>query len=168
VGKGKPETFDFLGFTHIGSQTRKGRFTIRRRTIVKRRCAKLRAIKQELRCRMHASVPETGQWLRSVLQGDYHYFAVPYNLDSLIQLRLEVGRAWLRLLRRRSQKARRRLTWKKFMRIQDHWLPKPRVYHPCAFSPPSPEAGAVCGSSACTDLRGGCLVRGLPTVTLPA
>jgi RNA-directed DNA polymerase len=130
AGKGKPETFDFLGFTHICSQTRKGRFTIRRRTIVKRRCAKLRAIKQELRCRMHASVPETGQWLRSVLQGYYHYFAVPYNLDSLLQLRFEVGRAWLRLLRRRSQKARRRLTREKFMRIQDPWLPKPRVYHP--------------------------------------
>jgi hypothetical protein len=104
AGEGKPETFNFLGFTHICSQTRTGRFTIRRKTIAKRRRAKLRAIKTELRRRMHAPVPETGRWLRSVLQGYYHYFAVPYNLDALNQLRYEVGRAWRHMLRRRSQK----------------------------------------------------------------
>jgi RNA-directed DNA polymerase len=79
---------------------------------------------------MHASVPETGRWLRGVLQGYYHYFAVPYNLDALNQLRYEVGRAWLRLLRRRSQKARRHLTWEKFKGIQAKWLSIPRLYHP--------------------------------------
>lgn len=72
VGESKPETFNFLGFTHICSQTRNGRFTIRRKTIAKRRRAKLQAIKTELRRRLHASVPETGRWLRSVLQGYYH------------------------------------------------------------------------------------------------
>jgi RNA-directed DNA polymerase len=72
AGQSKPETFNFLGFTHICSQTRTGRFTIRRKTIAKRRRAKLRAIKTELRRRMHASVPETGGWLRGVLQGYYH------------------------------------------------------------------------------------------------
>ena len=130
AGEGKPGTFDFLGFQHICSRTRKGRFTIRRKTIVKRRCAKLRAIKQELRRRMHDSVPETGKWLRSVLQGYYHYFAVPYNLNTLNQLRFEIGRAWLRMLRRRSQKARKHLTWEKFKGIREYWLPKPRLYHP--------------------------------------
>jgi RNA-directed DNA polymerase len=130
AGESKPETFNFLGFTHICSQTRNGRFTIRRKTIAKRRRAKLQAIKTELRRRLHASVPETGRWLRSVLQGYYHYFAVPYNLDALNQLRYEVGRAWLRMLRRRSQKARKHLTWAKFTRIQAQWLPTPRLYHP--------------------------------------
>ncbi|MGH8470448.1 MAG: reverse transcriptase domain-containing protein [Gammaproteobacteria bacterium] len=130
AGQGKPETFNFLGFTHLCSQTRTGRFTIRRRTIAKRRRAKLQAIKTELRRRMHASVPETGRWLRSVLQGYYHYFAVPYNLDALNQLRYEVGRAWRHMLRRRSQKARKHLTWEKFKRIQAQWLPTPRLYHP--------------------------------------
>jgi hypothetical protein len=115
---------------HICSQTRNGRFTLRRKTIAKRRRAKLQAIKTELRRRMHASVPETGRWLRGVLQGYYHYFAVPYNLDALNQLRYEVGRAWLRLLRRRSQKARRHLTWEKFKGIQAKWLSIPRLYHP--------------------------------------
>lgn len=130
AGESKPETFNFLGFTHICSQTRNGGFTIRRKTIAKRRRAKLQAIKTELRRRLHASVPETGRWLRSVLQGYYHYFAVPYNLDALNQLRYEVSRAWLRMLRRRSQKARTHLTWAKFTRIQAQWLPTPRLYHP--------------------------------------
>ena len=130
TGKGKPETFDFLGFTHICSRSRRGVFTIRRKTIGKRLHAKLRAIKKELRCRMNESVPETGQWLRSVLQGYYHYFAVPNNLSALVSLRYQLGRAWLRMLRRRSQKARKHLSWEKFKRIQEYWLPKPRIYHP--------------------------------------
>ena len=130
LGKDKPETFDFLGFTHICSRTRKGRFTIRRKTKAKRRRAKLQEIKTELRRRMHESVPETGKWLRSVLQGYYQYFAVPYNLKALISLRYQVARAWIRMLRRRSHKARKRMTWEKFKRISELWLPKPQVLHP--------------------------------------
>ena len=79
---------------------------------------------------MHESVPETGKWLGSVLQGYYHYFAVPNNLSALGTLRYQVGRAWLRMLRRRSQKAWKNLSWEKFKRIQAYWLPKPRIYHP--------------------------------------
>jgi len=130
AGEGKPETFDFLGFTHMCSRTLGGRFTIRRKTVAKRLQAKLREIKKELRSRMHEAVPETGKWLRSVLRGYYRYFAVPYNLGALAALRYQVSRAWLRMLRHRSQKARKHLTWKKFKLILGHWLPKPRIYHP--------------------------------------
>lgn len=107
--------------------TRKGRFTIRRKTKAKRQRAKLQEIKRDLSKRMHESVPDTGKWLRSVLQGHYQYFAVPYNLDTLISLRYQVARAWIRMLRRRSHKARKRLTWEKFKRFSDSWLPKPRI-----------------------------------------
>ena len=130
VGQGKPETFDFLGFTHIAARTRKGQFVIRRQTIAKRKCRKLQEIKRELRRRFHEPVPETGRWLRQVLQGYYRYFAVPYNLDALNKFRYEVSRAWLKALRRRSQKARRGLTWEKFKVIQQRYLPLPRVIHP--------------------------------------
>jgi group II intron reverse transcriptase/maturase len=130
AGLGKPETFDFLGFTHIAAKTRNGRFVIRRRTIGKRQRRKLQEIKRELRRRFQDPVPETGRWLRQVLQGYYRYFAVPYNLDALNQFRYEVGRAWLRALRRRSQKARRNLTWEKFKLILGKWLPMPRTAHP--------------------------------------
>ncbi len=130
AGSGKPETFNFLGFTHIASRTRDGRFVIRRRTIRKRQRRKLQKIKRELRRRYNDPVPETGRWLRQVLLGYYRYFAVPYNLDALNQIRYEVSRAWLRALRRRSQKARRHLTWEKFKGIQGQWLPTPRVIHP--------------------------------------
>ena len=130
VGLGKPETFNFLGFTHIAAITRGGRFVIRRRTVGKRLRRKLQEIKRELRRRFQDPVPETGRWLRQVLQGYYRYFAVPYNLDSLNLFRYEIGRAWLRALRRRSQKARKHLTWEKFKAIQRKWLPMPRIVHP--------------------------------------
>src|ERR1700751_5770076 len=82
-GEGKPETFDFLGFKHISGKNGIGRFTVRRTTIRKRMRAKLRQIKQELHGRMHDPVPETGGWLKSVVQGYFHYYAVPGNLESL-------------------------------------------------------------------------------------
>jgi RNA-directed DNA polymerase len=129
-GQGKLETFDFLGFTHIAAFTRKGNFVIRRKTIRKRQQRKLREIKRELRRRFQRPVPETGRWLRQVLQGYYRYFAVPYNLDMLNKFRFEIGGAWLRALRRRSQKARRGLTWEKFQQILNAWLPVPRIAHP--------------------------------------
>jgi group II intron reverse transcriptase/maturase len=129
-GVAEPETFQFLGFTHIASKTRQGRFVIRRKTVNKRLRRKLRELKRELRQRLHDPVSETGQWLKQVLQGYYQYYAVPYNLDCLNQFRYELSRAWLRTLRRRSQKARS-LTWEKFKKlICDRWLPTPRVLHP--------------------------------------
>ena len=108
VGLSKPETFDFLGFTHIASRNRLGRFTFRRITIAKRQRRKLREIKWELRRRFNRPVPETGLWLRQVLQGYYQYFAVPNNLNSMNQFHFQLSRIGFKALRRRSQKAAKR------------------------------------------------------------
>jgi RNA-directed DNA polymerase len=127
-GQGKPETFNFLGFTHICSQTRKGKFTVARRTMSKRKRAKLKEIKMELRQRLHYPVPEVGRWLRSVVAGHNRYYGVPTNLGSLSVFRFHVGRAWYRTLRRRSQKTR--LTWERMRRLINLWLPRPVLHHP--------------------------------------
>ena len=127
-GQGKPETFNFLGFTHICSQTRKGKFTIGRRTMSKRKRAKLKEIKMELRQRLHYPVPEVGSWLRSVVAGHNRYYGVPTNLGALSVFRFHVGRAWYRTLRRRSQKTR--LTWERMRRLINLWLPRPVLHHP--------------------------------------
>jgi RNA-directed DNA polymerase len=128
-GEGKPETFDFLGFTHICGQTWKtGKFLVLRKTIHKRLSAKLRALKEELLRRRHLSVAELGKWLRSVVQGYFNYHAVPGNLASLRSFRLQVIRRWMRALRRRSQK--HRLTWPRFVALADRWLPGPAILHP--------------------------------------
>jgi group II intron reverse transcriptase/maturase len=128
-GEGKPETFDFLGFTHICGTTRKtGRFIVKRQTIRKRRSAKLQALKAALRQRWHVPVPELGQWLRSVVQGWFNYHAVPGNMDRLNAFRSQVLRLWFRALRRRSQ--RRPLTWARFLRLVRRWLPSARILHP--------------------------------------
>src|SRR5438128_1409714 len=104
-GEGKPETFDFLGFTHISGKNGLGRFMVRRTTIRKRMRAKLREVKQQLRERMHDSVPQTGQWLKSIMQGHLNYYAVPGNLDSLGVFRDRIMGQWWHTLRRRSQKS---------------------------------------------------------------
>lgn len=128
-GEGKPETFDFLGFTHICGKTRKGGwFTIKRQTIKKRLRSKLQAVRQELRKRWHERIAETGDWLRSVVQGYFNYHAVPGNFVALQTFRREVARAWLAALRRRSQ--RHRLPWERFRSIIDRYLPLPRILHP--------------------------------------
>jgi len=128
-GKGSPETFDFLGFTHICGKTRKGGwYTVRRQTVKKRLRSKLQAVKQELRKRWHERIADTGKWLRSVVQGYFNYHAVPGNFATLRTYRREVARMWLRALRRRSQK--HRLTWERFAKIVDQYLPKPRILHP--------------------------------------
>jgi RNA-directed DNA polymerase len=128
-GQGKPETFNFLGFTHICGQKRSnGMFTVWRRTMSKRKRAKLKAVKTELRKRMHQRVAEVGKWLRSVVEGHNRYYGVPSNLPSLGSFRYHVGRYWYRTLRRRSQKTR--LTWARMLRLFDRWLPWPKLYHP--------------------------------------
>jgi group II intron reverse transcriptase/maturase len=127
-GQGKPETFNFLGFTHICSQTRKGKYTVLRRTMSKRKRAKLKEIKMELRQRLHYPVLEVGRWLRLVVAGHNRYYGVPSNLGSLSVFRFHVGRAWYRTLRRRSQKTR--LTWERMRRLINLWLPRPRLHHP--------------------------------------
>ena len=128
-GESKPETFDFLGFTHICGTTRKtGRFIVKRKTIRRRVSAKLAVIKDALRRRWHEPVPTTGRWLRAVVQGYFNYHAVPGNMDSLNSFRTQVIWRWYRALRRRSQ--RRRLTWVRFLRLVDAWIPSARILHP--------------------------------------
>jgi RNA-directed DNA polymerase len=127
-GEGKPETFDFLGLTHVSGKNRYGWFAVRRMTVRKRMRAKLRQIKQQLRTRMHDPVSQTGGWLKSIVQGYFNYHAVPGNLDSLGMFRERVLSMWWHTLRRRSQK--RRLTWARMLVLADRWLPQPRVLHP--------------------------------------
>lgn len=128
-GLGKPETFNFLGFTHIcGKKRSNGKFTVLRRTMSKRKRVKLKAVKTELRKRMHQSVAEVGKWLRSVVEGHNRYYGVPSNLPSLGSFRCHLSRYWYRTLRRRSQKTR--LTWERMVRLIDRWLPWPRLHHP--------------------------------------
>jgi RNA-directed DNA polymerase len=128
-GLGKPETFQFLGFTHACAKTRKsGRFKLRRITDSKRVRAKLLAIKRELWKRMHHPVPEQGRWLASVLAGHYNYYAVPDNIEALSAFRYRLIRHWLKSLRRRSQK--HRMDWTRMGRLADQWLPIPRILHP--------------------------------------
>ena len=128
-GEGKPETFSFLGFTHYCAETYQGGyFTVRRKTIGKRLRAKLREIEDELRKRWHESIEVTGKWLRSVVQGYFRYHAVPGNFAALTTMVREVTRAWLRALRRRSQ--RDRFTWQRFQPIVKQYIPRPRILHP--------------------------------------
>ena len=130
-GKGKPETFDFLGFTHVCGRTRKGGFAMVRHTTQKRQQAKLRELKAEMRRRLHAPVPETGKWLRSVLLGYYRYYAVPGNLRKLSAFQYHIYQMWYRALRRRSQT--HCLSWSRMNRLRDRWLPTPRTLHPYPF-----------------------------------
>jgi group II intron reverse transcriptase/maturase len=127
--EGKPETFDFLGFTHIcGKKRSNGYFTVLRQTIRKRQQAKLNSVKAELRQRMHAPIQDTGKWLRSVVSGHIRYYGVPMNSHALRTFRFKIGWLWHRALTRRSQKGR--VSWDRMRRLIDRWLPPVRVYHP--------------------------------------
>lgn len=128
-GQGKPETFSFLGFTHYCGTTQNGKFTIKRKSIAKRMRSKLSEIKTKLRHRMHTPVSDVGQWLRSVVQGWFHYHAVPGNILCLRQFRTQIDRLWYGAIRRRSQRGRR-WTWKRLSRLIRYWLPQPRILHP--------------------------------------
>ncbi len=127
-GLGKPETFEFLGFTHICAEGRTGRFKLKRVTAKRRMRAKLREVKAELRRRRHLPVPDQGRWLRSVLQGHFNYYAVPDNSEALRAFRNRVIRHWRRSLSRRSQRGQ--LTWERIGRIASRWLPPARILHP--------------------------------------
>ncbi len=129
-GVGKPETFDFLGFTHICGKTRKGKFCVKRKTMRKKLRAKLRALSVALRKRINQGIAMVGQWLAKVVSGHYQYYGVPYNCHSLHTFRWQVTRRWRRTLNRRSQKRRRWITWDRMNQIADRWLPRPRVVHP--------------------------------------
>ena len=130
-GEGRPETFDFLGFTHKCATTRNtGQFTIHRHTAAKRMRRTLRAIYDRLRKRMHQPLGENGRWLRSVVWGWMCYHAVPNNIRRIDQFTTAVARHWLRVIRRRSQRGRSRWTWSRMTRLVARHLPKPQILHP--------------------------------------
>jgi RNA-directed DNA polymerase len=128
-GEGKPETFNFLGFTHICIKKRSnGRFTVLRQTIRKRLQAKLKEVKADLRRRMHEPIPELGKWLQAVVRGHIRYYGVPMNTAALRLFRSQVGWLWHRALSRRSQNGR--ISWDRMRRLINRWLPPPTVCHP--------------------------------------
>ena len=127
-GLGKPETFSFLGFTFICGRSRRGKFQIRRKSRRDRMRAKLQAVKQELRRRMHQPVLEQRKWLRQVVTGYFNYHAVPTNGRALAAFRYFVIEHWKRTLRRRSQTDG--MTWQRITRLVSDWLPKPHILHP--------------------------------------
>ncbi len=127
-GDGKPETFDFLGFTHYCARTRNGGFTVNRRTIRKRLSGKLQELKEELRHRWHWPIEEVGRWLASVLRGYYRYYGVPNNYQSLNRFRYWLIQLWKRRLSRRSQRGT--VSAARMTRLAKRWLPLPQIHHP--------------------------------------
>ena len=128
-GEGSPETFNFLGFTHMCGKNRKGGwFQVKRKTLKKRLRSKLQAMKQELHKRRHEKISVTGKWLRAVVLGYLNYHAIPGNMRALRAFVNEVSQQWLQALRRRSQ--RHRMNWKRFRPILIQYLPRPRILHP--------------------------------------
>ena len=125
----KPETFDFLGFTHICAKDRHGRFKLYRKTILKRLRAKIKVVRETLFRNRHLPVSELGAWLRAVMQGHYNYYGVPGNRKALDTFRKQIQLSWLQALRRRSHKART-LTWERMKKLIKTWLPTAKVVHP--------------------------------------
>jgi RNA-directed DNA polymerase len=128
AGQGKPQTFDFLGFTHCCGKSRTGKFAVIRLTSAKRMRAKLVAVKLELRQRMHQPIAEQGKYLRAVVGGHVRYFGVPHNGRRIGVFRFQVSRLWYRTLRRRSQTAK--LNWGRMSKLMARWLPNSRICHP--------------------------------------
>ncbi len=127
-GEGKPETFNFLGFTHICAKTRKGKFTVLRKTMRQRLQRKLKEVYGELRLRMHDPTPDQGAYLRSVVAGHMRYYGVPMNGPSVSVFRKEVCQLWMKVLRRRSHK--HNLIWPRMKRLIARWIPFTRICHP--------------------------------------
>ena len=127
-GEGKPETFTFLGFTHICGTGRNGKFKVMRHTIRKKMQAKVNELKGEMIKRMNAPIREVGEWLKKVVSGHNQYYGVPDNVAALNLFRYKVYWNWRRALMRRSQKGY--ITWEKMRKISDRWLPKPHICHP--------------------------------------
>jgi RNA-directed DNA polymerase len=127
-GQGKPETFDFLGLTHMCGTTKRGKVTVRRGTIATRLRQNLQEVKQPLRERRHGPIEKRGAWLKSVVVGHYRYYGVPRNMGRLWVFRERILRSWCRILRRRSQ--RHRMTWQRMYRLATQWLPEPHIMHP--------------------------------------
>jgi hypothetical protein len=127
-GFGNPETFGFLGFTHICATDKEGRYFLQRITVSKRLRAKLQEVKHQLERRRHQPIPEQGRWLGSVVRGHLAYYAVPGNSQALRAFRDQVTRHWFTALRRRSQ--RDHLDWQRMGRLSNKWLPPAHILHP--------------------------------------
>ena len=127
-GLGKPETFTYLGLTHICARSSTGKFLLRRHTMRARMQAKLREVKAEVTRRRHAPIPEQGAWLAGVVRGYFAYHAVPTNMRVMAQFRTQVIRHWHRALRRCGQ--RDRTDWGRMNRVANRWLPLARQQHP--------------------------------------
>jgi group II intron reverse transcriptase/maturase len=127
-GEGKPETFDFLGFTHICGKKKNGKFAVLRKTIRKRMTAKLKEIKANLKACMHQPIPIVGKWLASVLRGHFQYYGVPRNTYSMSAFRRAVVCLWKQAISRRSQNGQ--ITWQRMSRLAKKWLPTARIQHP--------------------------------------
>jgi RNA-directed DNA polymerase len=128
-GERRPETFGFLGFTHICATSRRGRFWVKRITISQRTRTKLKEVSLQLQRRRHLPIPVQGRWLASVVRGHMNYYAVPGNLPAVAAFRTQLTSRWHKALRRRSQKGRN-LSWAQMNRIQKRWLPPARIMHP--------------------------------------
>src|SRR6266851_2611694 len=127
-GLGKPETFNFLGFTHICGRSRHGKYLLKRKSRRDRMRGKLKEIKEEMRHRMHQPIPEQGRWLAQVVRGYFAYHAVPTNSASIGAFRHHVVDLWRRSLSRRSQHGG--ITWQRIKQIADDWLPQPKILLP--------------------------------------
>lgn len=128
-GQRKPETFNFLGFTHVCGHKRGNKmFTVVRKTVRQKMTAKLAELKVELRRRMHQPVKEQGAWLKAVILGYDRYYGVPGNWSALLRFRWALARLWWQTLRRRGN--RRKLTWPHMKRLLDAWFPMIRIHHP--------------------------------------
>ena len=128
AGRGRPETFNFLGFTHVCGKTRRGKFTVLRQTMRQKMQAKLNEVKAELKNRWHDAVPDVGRWLGAVVRGHTQYYGVPMNRRAVKVFRFRVARLWQRALSRRSQRGR--ITRERMWRLVDLWLPPAIVCHP--------------------------------------
>ena len=127
--KERGSSFDFLGFTHYMGRTRKGWLTLKRKTKRARLIGQLKRIRLELKTtRLHHSIGETGAWLHKIVMGHMNYYAVPHNMDAVGMFILEVKRAWLKAIRRRSQ--RKRMPWARFNQFLKLWIPTARIVHP--------------------------------------
>ena len=130
-GDGKPETFDFLGFTHSCDKTRKGKFIVLRQTVKKRMRRKLKEVKAKLRQRLHDPIDEVGTYLRSVVNGHNRYYGVPRNGPALNSFRHAIVLMWWRSVQRRTQRHRsRRKLWRRFWKWVARFLPSAHIFHP--------------------------------------
>lgn len=126
-GMAKPETFAYLGFTHISGTSRNGSFQLKRKSRKDRLRAKLKQVKEQMRLRMHERIASQGRWLAQIVRGYFAYHAVPTNIRALHAFRHGIMNIWRRTLRRRSQKDT--MTWQRIQRLADEWLPQPQILH---------------------------------------